>query len=264
MSEQSWEHHHYIEQYFDWDKVDKIQVKPDLNLWMVNLEHESGIFQSHSSELRRVVQQSDEIVLEYFPKEMSQSVSDVITGLDYFIEIAHLAQVHNKKITLVDPCYNDDFYKLVAAGGAGWIGSLATSVLTSLAAERVEHKMSRRHFLSLLAKGSAALGIGLSVTSLGMTYEHLTKQPLNNLPHYQAFRRVVVAKGVSQMSGNLAFFYPPAHNAGIQELLSDPETLDLKFNIAKQLKPALPRLFRHRSYDYGNNGWHLVTDKEID
>lgn len=275
----------------------EIEISEKLSILPITADHKPEIAQEATEVTARVLEGATDLAVEYFPHELVLLVrfagKDLVEGntnfketYPFFTEITNKAKDQNKSVYVFDPA-NDVNFSLIAytpnvlpviAAGYG-IGVTAALVQERIQATKRMQPMTRRGFL----RGTGGILTAFLVASTSIwgpiytsAYEQITQQPAS-IPSEQRFRRVVIAKGITNLGDRLvanpnvaakkiALVYPPTHWAGINELLADRTKLNMEFTAYSALK-VIPSLrhsfFRMREYSHQGNSWNLVQSQEI-
>jgi len=228
--------------------------------------------------------------------------------IDYFEPIEELNKKYEKPAYVFDPAYDEKFAvlfhelpEIIGMLGGGTLGITALLGFLKGAVEITERasgkdrkpekkeefrredneevgkkEITRRQFL----KGAAGVGVlataGAALASAAKYTEDASVEVLTGTPSTSRFpseskvRRVIIAKGISQLgenldgnpsegARNLVLFYPPIHWKGIKSLLEDRKRLDEEFNLYCSLKKGGldDAFFTARKYEWTGNEWGL-------
>jgi hypothetical protein len=237
----------------------------NLELYALPIEHRKADWVKHQSEVKEALSQYQTVIVEYFPSEYAQlkqepGIGKMLGNYDeanfLFDKVAEVAKETGKDLWVLDPAYNKDFMKIKGAQGASLLltlGSAATlKVSDELAARGKGH--SRRRFLSGAAGLLAASAIPGTVSVVLELGAHHLSPPITE----HDLRRVVVSKGLSQVSGKALLIYPPAHWRDIKGYIQDPKDMQTRFSYYEKLKEiGLDSLFQARHYKVADNEWKL-------
>ncbi len=269
-----------LEVFQDGSSLEKMRVG-GLGLVAVPLEHKDGLDQHiwHAGmrrTLREVVPElvkgSDGVIFEYFPEELRrQRLAGGLLNIEsnsrvtYFDGFQMACQNDGRTAYVLDPAYDEAFGLLSPVTALPVVSSptfLALGEFIKSGHSADSSMISRRRLLGLASLGGLGYMAGGLVGLSAWVAESTNDQPNPVLFNEAHFRRVIVAKGIMNMSRrlemnekSLLLAYPPVHWEGIKALLLDQRKLNEDFAFYRKL-PIMPNhFFVERAYKPMLNEW---------
>jgi hypothetical protein len=236
----------------------------------VNIDH-TPFSPDQEVVMRDTIQNSDEVILEYYPDEIQTMDHNAliyhVTNIDSILpeakKLVSLADEYHKDITLLDPAYNTDF-ALIRGGVWSPLAVAAAGLYYSTFIQNDSQKMTRRRLCFGFIAPIVCLGyiIGVPMRSQRDEDFYTTPQMLNL---EATFRRAIVAQGISRLASDpsrsktqIGMFYPSVHIKGIQDFLQNTDKLNTALSLCRNAtSPLLHKqktFFTGRKYLWTPNG----------
>lgn len=250
-----------------------------LKVQPLGLEHDIGRWPNHKQVIRSRTEESDGVILEYFPPDMDTIFQDALWGTSnttaYFENVAEIVRKVGKPVYVIDPAHDKYFVALSLIQFGLPTGMAAGAAITdrkqSQLPDEADSKLNRRQFLQLLTTFGVSGAVVSSVSLITRVIESIANDPINFPPHQQNLRRAVIARGLRNLDQHLSenstpqhmtMLYPPAHIKGIDRMIESPGLFQYYFSAISFLKGIDKKmddsLFSIRSYvPDGSLGWRL-------
>lgn len=223
--------------------IEALRVSDKLTITAVPLKRREGLTEAQKEAMAEVIKESDGVIFEYFPKEITRCVSNPFFGhyrtdyecvMEFFTPLADQARNHKKPVYVFDPLYDEKFAVLFHGFPEviSDLGLSATYLLTMSGIVRLYSKLinwksendrepekkeepqengkKESRGRKFTRRQFLGISLGAAATLASTKYvrdtslEGITGTPSpSRFPNERKFRRAIIAKGISQIGRNL-------------------------------------------------------------